>query len=90
MNIISKFSPKYFQNMNEESLRHNVLMILLDILFNSEQPLTVKELVSKLGHYSEYTTFSRGLRRITGRGVDGLPVGLISDNINIILFIVLL
>ncbi|XP_054159782.1 uncharacterized protein LOC128957995 [Oppia nitens] len=60
--------------MDDESLRHNVVMLLLDILTASgEQPVTLKELVSKLGLYSEYSTVSRGLRRITGRGVDGLP-----------------
>lgn len=59
--------------MDEESLRHNVIMILLDVLLTSEQPITLKELVSKLGH-SDYNTFSKGLRRLTGRGVEGLPV----------------
>ncbi|CAG2104224.1 unnamed protein product [Medioppia subpectinata] len=59
--------------MDDESLRHNVIMILLDVLVTSDQPLTVKELVSKLGLYSDYSVLSRGLRRITGRGVDGLP-----------------
>ena len=49
-------------------------MILLDVLLTSEQPITLKELVSKLGHYSDYNTFSKGLRRLTGRGVEGLPV----------------
>jgi len=60
--------------MEEESLRHNVIMILLDVLMTNEQPMTVKELVSKLGHYQQYANVSKGLRRITGRGVDGLPV----------------
>ncbi len=60
--------------MEDESLRHNVIMILLDVLMTNEQPLSVKELVSKLGHCNDYSTFSKGLRRITGRGTDGLPV----------------
>ncbi|CAG2114557.1 unnamed protein product [Medioppia subpectinata] len=45
--------------MDDESLRHNVIMILLDVLVTSDQPLTVKELVSKLGLYSDYSVLSQ-------------------------------